>query len=103
MPELTPALVRDLPMSGPTDPIVFYRRPVVGWLYRERINQGLRLLPPRRFGSLLEVGYGAGAVLLTMKDSVERMHGIDLDADPDLAQKTLTANGISADLRKASV
>ncbi len=103
MPELTPELIRDLPKSGPTDPIGFYRRPVVGWLYRERINQGLRLLPSRRFGSLLEVGYGAGAVLLTMKGSVERMHGIDLDADPALAQAALAKNGLSADLRKASV
>jgi SAM-dependent methyltransferase len=103
MPELTLRLIQDLPKSGPTDPIGFYRRPLVGWLYRERINQGLRLLPPRKFESLLEVGYGAGAVLLTMGGNAERMHGIDLDADPELARSVLAKNGLTADLRKASV
>lgn len=103
MPELTPELIRDLPKSGPTDPIGFYRRPLVGWLYRERINLGLRLLPERRFESLLEVGYGAGAVLLTLGRHVQSMHGIDLDADPSAALATLAAHGLKADLRKASV
>ncbi|HEX7663811.1 MAG TPA: hypothetical protein VF407_04850, partial [Polyangiaceae bacterium] len=64
MAELTRDLISDLPKNGPTDPILFYRRPVVGWLYRERINLGLRLLPTKKFESVLEVGYGAGAVLL---------------------------------------
>jgi len=103
MPELTKSLIQDLPKSGPTDPIGFYRRPVVGWLYRERINLGLRLLPERRFESMLEIGYGAGAVLLTLGNSVNQLHGIDLDADPAQVHPVLAARGLSADLRKASV
>jgi ubiquinone/menaquinone biosynthesis C-methylase UbiE len=103
MPELTKSLIQDLPQSGPTDPIGFYRRPLVGWLYRERINLGLRLLPARRFDSLLEIGYGAGAVLLTLGQSVNQLHGIDLDADPDEVRPRLAARGLTADLRKASV
>jgi SAM-dependent methyltransferase len=103
MIELTRELIQGLPKSGPTDPIGFYSRPVVGWLYRERINLGLRLLPERRFESLLEIGYGAGAVLLTLGKQADRMSGIDLDADPEIARKTLASRGMSADLRKASV
>lgn len=103
MPELTRDLIRDLPKNGPTDPILFYRRPVVGWLYRERINIGLRLLPQRKFGSLLEVGYGAGAVLLTMGRTAEKLTGIDLDADPAPVHDILKTKGLEADLRKASV
>jgi SAM-dependent methyltransferase len=103
MPELTRSLIEDLPKSGPTDPIGFYRRPVVGWLYRERINLGLRLLPERRFGSLLEIGYGAGAVLLTLAQSVERIHGIDLDADPAEIERVLSTRGVPAQLQRASV
>jgi len=103
MPELTKTLIADLPQSGPTDPIHFYRRPLVGWLYRERINLGLRLLPERRFDSLLEIGYGAGAVLLTLGRSVDKLHGIDLDAEPAEVKPRLEAKGLVADLRKASV
>jgi SAM-dependent methyltransferase len=94
--ELTRCLLEGLPQNGPTDPIEYYRRPIVGKLYRERINIGLRMLGDRRFGKALEVGYGAGAVLLAVAPSVDEMHGIDLDAEPTsveavLAQRTLTA------------
>lgn len=103
MPELTTDLIRGLPQNGPTDPILFYKRPVVGWLYRERINLGLRLLPKRRFESLLEIGYGAGAVLLTLGSQADKMSGIDLDADPEPVHRVLAAKGLEAKLEKASV
>lgn len=103
MRELTPSLIEGLPKTGPTDPIKFYRRPLVGWLFRERINLGLRLLPERRFESMLEIGYGAGAVLLTLGRSVDRVHGIDLDADPEAVRPILASQGMSADLKRASV
>jgi 2-polyprenyl-3-methyl-5-hydroxy-6-metoxy-1,4-benzoquinol methylase len=103
MPELTKDLIRDLPQNGPTDPILFYRRPVVGWLYRERINLGLRMLPERKFDSVLEVGYGAGAVLLTLAPSARAMSGIDLDADPATAHALLAAHSYKAELSKGSV
>jgi SAM-dependent methyltransferase len=103
MPELTKDLIRDLPRNGPTDPILYYRRPVVGWLYRERINLGLRMLPAKRFESVLEVGYGAGAVLLALGSAAGKMHGIDLDADPNLVHALLAMHGYEANLVKGSV
>jgi SAM-dependent methyltransferase len=103
MPELTKDLIRDLPRNGPTDPILFYRRPVVGWLYRERINLGFRMLPAKRFGSVLEVGYGAGAVLLALGSTAEKMHGLDLDAEPGRVHAILATHGYEADLVKGSV
>jgi ubiquinone/menaquinone biosynthesis C-methylase UbiE len=103
MPSLTKSLVRDLPQNGPTDPILFYRRPVVGWLYRERINLGFRMLPTRRFESILEIGYGAGAVLLALGSSADKMTGLDLDADPAPVHRVLGRKGYSADLVKGSV
>jgi ubiquinone/menaquinone biosynthesis C-methylase UbiE len=103
MIELTPRLLRGIPRNGPTDPIDYYRRPLVGWLFRERINRGLRLLPPRRFASALEIGYAAGAVQLALASSVDDLHGLDLDADPEAARATLRAHGHTADLRRGSV
>jgi SAM-dependent methyltransferase len=103
MPELTKDLIRGLPKNGPTDPILYYRRPLVGWLYRERINLGLRMLPPRRFESMLEIGYGAGAVLLTLAPAVNKLHGIDLDADAAPVRALLRGQGYTANLSKGSV
>jgi SAM-dependent methyltransferase len=103
MPSITPATVANLPITGPSDPIAFYRRPLVGWLFRERINMGLRLLGNRRYDKVMEVGYGAGAVLHALADSVNELHGIDLDADPEPVLTTLAERGRTADLRKASV
>jgi SAM-dependent methyltransferase len=103
MPELTKELIQGLPKNGPTDPILYYRRPVVGWLFRERINLGLRMLAGRRFDSMLEVGYGAGAVLLTLAPTVRVLHGIDLDADGAPVAALLAAHGYGVHLSKGNV
>jgi SAM-dependent methyltransferase len=103
MIELSLEVLRGIPQNGPTDPIEYYRRPLVGRLFRERINRGLRLLPERRFGRVLEVGYGAGAVLLSLAPSVDDLHGLDLDADPAPALRLLESRGHRATLRRGSV
>lgn len=101
--ELTPLMLAGLPKNGPTDPINYYRRPLVGWLFRERINRGLRLLPRRRFARAMEVGYGAGAVLLALAPGVTELHGIDLDADPSVATELLRQRGHAPKLCRGSV
>ena len=103
MPQLRREALEGLPKNGRTDPIQYYRRPFVGYLFRERINMGLRMLGERRFEKALEVGYGAGAVLLTLAPNVRELHGIDLDAEPGPVMKMLDTKGFSADLRKGSV
>ena len=103
MPQLRREALDGLPKNGRTDPIQYYRRPLVGYLFRERINMGLRMLGERRFEKALEVGYGAGAVLLTLAPNVRELHGIDLDAEPGPVMKMLDTKGFSAVLRKGSV
>jgi SAM-dependent methyltransferase len=103
MIELSAEVLRGIPKNGPTDPIEYYRKPFVGRVFRERINRGLRLLPERRFGRALELGYGAGAVLLSLAPGVDELHGLDLDADPSLVQPLLEARGCHAQLRQGSV
>lgn len=103
MLEITRDLLTGLPRNGPTDPIEYYRRPWVGWLFRERINLGLRLLGNRKFGCALEVGYGAGAVQLALAPSVDELHGIDLDADPGEVAQLLESRQCRANLRQGNV
>jgi SAM-dependent methyltransferase len=101
--QLSPELLSGIPKSGPTDPIEYYRRPIVGRVFRERINRGLRLLPKRRFERALELGYGAGVVLLSLAPGVDELHGLDLDADPARVQPLLEARGCRSELRQGSV
>src|SRR6185436_2942320 len=101
--ELTREALAGIPQNGPTDPIEYYKRPLIGRVFRERINRGLRLLPARRFERALELGYGAGAVLLSLAPGVDELHGLDLDADPARVQALLQARGCHASLRQGSV
>lgn len=101
--ELTESMLAGLPQNGPSDPILYYRRPLVGRLFRERINRGLRLLPHRRFARGLEVGYGAGALQVVLSDGVDELHGIDLDADATLVTRLLVERRKTAHLRQGSV
>lgn len=101
--ELTPDMLTGLPVSGPTDPLKYYRHPLVGRTYLERINRGLRMLPDIRYERSLEVGYGAGAVLRALADGVEELYGIDLDADPDILSSYFHGRNAKAELKQGSV
>lgn len=96
-------MLRGLPQNGPTDPIEYYKRPLVGRVFLERINMGLRLLGGNSLGRVLEVGYGAGAVLLTLAPLASELQGIDLDADPAPVRRVLADRGHEAKLTRGSV
>ena len=53
------------------------------------------MIADRRYAKALEVGYGAG-VVLGYRSSVDELYGIDLDADPALAQAWLGSYGRTA-------
>jgi ubiquinone/menaquinone biosynthesis C-methylase UbiE len=90
--------------TGATDPIRYYTRPGIGWLFRRRIEMGLEMIPPLPPGArALEVGYAAGIVLYNLADRVSELHGLDLDAEPSLAATRLRALGVAASLVKGSV
>jgi SAM-dependent methyltransferase len=101
--QLTPSLLEGLVPNGPTDPIAYYKRPLIGRFFRERINLGLRMIADRRYAKALEVGYSAGAVLLAIAASVDELHGVDLDADPVPVQAWLGRHGRTATLIQGNV
>lgn len=101
--ELTLDLVRRFSPNGPTDPMRYYRHALTGWLFRERINLGLRMLRDLRFERALEVGYGSGALQVPLHGVAKVVHGLDLDADPALATSILDALAMKSVLRQGSV
>ena len=91
-------------MSGPTDPIPYYLRGWgVGKLFRRRIEMGLEMLPLPPGARVLEVGYGAGLVLYNLARRGARVHGLDLDADPEAIGGKLRRLGVEARLVRGSV
>jgi ubiquinone/menaquinone biosynthesis C-methylase UbiE len=99
---LPPALARV--STGVTDPIRYYTRPGIGWLFRRRIEMGLEMIPPLPPDArALEVGYAAGIVLYNLAARVSELHGLDLDTEPLAADKRLRALGVDARLVKGSV
>jgi 2-polyprenyl-3-methyl-5-hydroxy-6-metoxy-1,4-benzoquinol methylase len=59
------------------DPLPYYYRPWVGWLYRKRLSMGLDLLP-RKGARVLEVGVGSGILVPTLSTHFSRYTGTDL-------------------------
>jgi SAM-dependent methyltransferase len=103
MPELTRELIAELRKNGPTDPVLMYRDPWVGRLFRERINLGLRMLEGRMFHSVLEVGFASGAVLVTIAANARKLTGLDLDAEHAPVHSLLRSRGYKADLYTGSI
>ena len=76
---------------GPNDPLLFYRKPLVGYVFKERLRMGLRLLK-ERYDAILEIGYGCGLLLPFLSTLTENLFGLDLDADPVRAEKNVKEN-----------
>lgn len=83
------------------DPIRFYYWPVLGSLYRKRVEMCLAELPGGQ--RILEVGFGTGLSFLNLKELYQEIHGIDLTADVDQVTNTFSDQNINLHLRNGNV
>jgi ubiquinone/menaquinone biosynthesis C-methylase UbiE len=83
------------------DPIRFYRWPIIGALYRRRIE--LCLVECRGGGRVLEVGFGSGVTFLNLHDLYPEIHGLDLTASVEAVTAVFAARQIKTDLRNGDV
>jgi 2-polyprenyl-3-methyl-5-hydroxy-6-metoxy-1,4-benzoquinol methylase len=96
----------DLPPQGrlrpnnDRDPLPYYYKRSVGWLYRHRLQMGLDLLP---LGGqrVLEVGVGSGVLVPTLTAHYPEYLGTDLVLAPGL--DALVAPGCQAGFRSADL
>jgi 2-polyprenyl-3-methyl-5-hydroxy-6-metoxy-1,4-benzoquinol methylase len=82
------------------DPLPYYYRPLTGWLYRERLQMGLDLVPAGG-ARVLEVGVGSGILIPTLTARFPDYTGTDLvlaEGLPALAAPSCQAQFIRADL-----
>lgn len=61
-----------------SDPLPYYYAPVTGWLYRRRLELALDLLGPGPYARLLEVGYGSGILLPSLRARAGQIFATDL-------------------------
>jgi SAM-dependent methyltransferase len=82
------------------DPLPFYYHPLVGWLFRHRLQMGLDLLPAGG-RSIWEIGVGSGVLVPTLTGRYPVYTGTDLTLAPgleSLVTPSCTASFRSADL-----
>jgi 2-polyprenyl-3-methyl-5-hydroxy-6-metoxy-1,4-benzoquinol methylase len=86
------------------DPLPYYYRPVVGHLYRHRLQMGLRLIPDGA-GSVLEIGVGSGILVPSLTAGFPEYLGTDLllaDGLESLVTPGCRASFLAADLLDAN-
>lgn len=77
-----------LESNGPSDPLSYYYKFIVGRIFCARIEHALSLLSPP-YKSILELGYGSGVLLPSLFSIGENVSGVDLNSDPAKVQTNL--------------
>ena len=96
----------DLPPRGTlkpnddVDPLPYYYHPLLGWLFRHRLQMGLDFVPAHG-QRVLEVGVGSGVLIPTLTRHFAEYTGTDLTLAPNLEQ--LVAPGCRAEFRRADL
>jgi len=92
-----------LPEVGIAEPGRYHYLPLIGWVYRLRLELASDLLGEGPFDSTLEIGYGSGLFLPELARRSRRITGVDIHAGADAVTSMLTALGHRAELRRASI
>ena len=83
------------------DPIRFYHWPILGAMYRRRVE--LCLGECRGGERILEIGFGTGLTFLNLHDTYREIHGLDLTADITAVQAAFAARHVQTELRRGNV
>jgi SAM-dependent methyltransferase len=80
--------------NNDVDPLPFYYKPLIGRVFRARLDAGLQLLDGR-FARLLEIGYGSGLLMPTLAAVADELHGVDLEKEPAELRARLRELGVT--------
>lgn len=83
------------------DPIRFYYWPLIGSLYRKRVEMCLEMCMGGE--RVLEVGFGTGLSFINLKELYQHIYGLDLDASIDQVKAVYESFGLDLNLRKGNV
>jgi ubiquinone/menaquinone biosynthesis C-methylase UbiE len=88
--------------TGDVDHAAWNYDGILGYVSRRRFALVRSLLPVRRVGKLLEVGYGSGVFFPELAKHAQRLYGADIHDRPADVAAVLARNGVLADLVTAS-
>src|SRR5262249_26930564 len=91
----------DYAAANDSDPLRFYYWPVLGKLYRRRVELCLELLPGGE--RVLEVGFGSGVSFLNRARLCREIYGLALEADCQGVSACFAARGVTTQLINGSV
>jgi len=83
------------------DPIRYYYWPIIGALYRRRVE--LALAECGGGERVLEAGFGTGLAFLNLCDMYREVHGVDLTANIEEVTSVYTALGVQTYLKKGDL
>lgn len=83
------------------DPLRFYFRPVIGKMFRRRIE--LCLAECTSGQRVLEVGFGSGVTFLNLNDNYKEIYGLDLKVSVEDVKAVFKAKQIETHLQNGSV
>ena len=83
------------------DPLRFYYWPLLGRVYRKRVEQCLAQC--RGGQRILEVGFGSGVTFLNLHELYEEIYGVDLCSAVAEVAETFKRRGITTHLRSGNV
>lgn len=83
------------------DPIRYYYWPVIGRIYRKRVELCLEELTGG--GKILEIGFGTGLSFLNLSALYQEIWGLDLTADVQAVAEVFKARGIQTILNNGDV
>lgn len=84
-----------------TDPLIYYYLPIIGGMYRKRVELALNECSGGE--NILEVGYGSGVAFPNLKNKYHQIFGIDLYANPEQVTEMWTQYGIKPNLREGNL
>jgi|SRR5688572_1562260 len=83
------------------DPIKYYYWPILGKMYRKRVELALGECSVGE--RVLEVGFGTGLAFPNLHDIYKEIHGLDLTADIEAVKSVFEPMGIPLFLKKGDV
>ena len=81
--------------------VIFYYLPVMGRMYRRRVE--LCLAECKGGDAILEVGFGSGLTFLNLNGMYNKIYGLDLSCDVQEVTEVFARLGIRPDLRNGNV
>ncbi len=86
--------------TGPVDYADWNYRALIGTIQRLRFALALSLLPPKSH-RLLEVGFGSGVFVPSLRAIADEVYGIDVHDETARVQRALASQGVNAELLRS--